>query len=94
MERTLITKFYPVKTKPEDNHKIVYNKDPSPCSYDLDGSFKSTQLLKPRFFIPKGKNICIAEEAAKRKKFVPPPGSYNLESAYKTMTKGASSGWK
>lgn len=93
-ERTHITRFNPVKTKPEDNKKIPENKFPSPVSYDVDGSFKSTQLIRPRFFIPKGKIISLAMQASKQKSFVPPPGSYNMDSAYDKITKGASSGWK
>jgi hypothetical protein len=67
---------------------------PEPGTYDVDGSFKSTQLLKPRFFIPKGKIVSLAVQASKQKSFVPPPGWYDIDNAFKVLTKGASKGWK
>lgn len=60
----------------------------------MDGSFKQSQLIKPRFFIPKGKIISLAVQASKQKSFVPPPGAYDIDKSYKIITKGASKGWK
>ena len=67
---------------------------PSPVSYEVDNSFKSTQLIKPRFFIPKGKIVSYPVEVSKRKSFIPSPGAYEIEKSYSMITKGASKGWK
>lgn len=60
----------------------------------MEGSFKQSQLLKPRFFIPKGKIVSLAVQESKKKSFVPAPGTYDIDRSYKVITKGASKGWK
>ena len=93
-ERSPTGKFLPLREDKETRSSIEKAKLPSPVSYNLDESFKLTQLIKPRFFIPKGGKISLPEEASKKKKFLPPPGHYEIEKAYNVITKGASKGWK
>lgn len=93
-ERARTARYYPLKEEKESNSQKEKAKSPSPVAYNMDESFKATQLIKPRFFIRKGNYVSLAEEASKKKKFVPPPGAYNHEKAYDAITKGASKGWK
>jgi hypothetical protein len=93
-ERARTARYYPLKEEKDTASAKEKAKSPSPVTYNMDESFKSTQLLKPRFFIRKGNYLSLAEETSKKKKFVPPPGAYNHEKAYEVITKGASKGWK
>jgi len=92
-ERTRTAKFLPI-SKGKDDDKSDSARGPSPITYDVDGSFKKSQLIKPRFFIPKGKIISLPVQASNQKKFVPPPGAYDIDKSYKVMTKGAAKGYK
>jgi Sperm-tail PG-rich repeat len=93
-ERTLTAKFFPMRQKPEGPKAKVPDLSPEPCTYDVDGSFKQSQLIRPRFFIPKGKIVSLSVQASKQKSFVPPPGSYDIDKGYDKITKGAAKGWK
>lgn len=83
-----------MREEKETRSSIEMAKLPSPVSYNLDESYKMTQLIKPRFFIPKGNRVSLFEEYSKKKKFVPPTGQYEIEKAYNVITLGASKGWK
>lgn len=86
--------MYPLKEDAEGKGSAEKEARPSPVSYNLEESFKSTQLIKPRFFIRKGNVPSYAVEASKRKSFIPAPGQYDIDKASSVMTKGASRGWK
>lgn len=87
-------RMYPLKDEKEGKESGEKEARPSPVSYNLEESFKSTQIIKPRFFIRKGTVPSYAVEASKRKSFVPAPGQYDIDKANSVMTKGASRGWK
>lgn len=93
-ERSPIPKMYAPKEDKETRAGEEKAKSPSPVSYNLEESFKSTQLIRPKFFIRKGNVPSYAVEASKRKSFVPAPGYYEIDKANSVMTKGASRGWK
>ncbi len=58
--------------------KIKKDNSPSPTSYDVDKSYKETQLVKPKFFISKSKILKFSDIAIKDKKGVPPVGHYDI----------------
>lgn len=93
-ERSPIARMYLLKEATESKASAEKAVQPSPVSYNLEESFKSTQLITPRFFIRKGTIASYAVEASKRKNFVPAPGHYDIDKANSIMTKGASKGWK
>lgn len=93
-ERSPVPRMYPLKEGTESKGSEEKEARPSPVTYNLEESFKSTQLIKPRFFIRKGNVPSYAVEASKRKSFVPPPGQYDIDKASSVITKGASKGWK
>jgi hypothetical protein len=93
-ERSPTGKFLPLREDKEMRSSVERAKLPSPVTYNLDESFKMSQLIKPRFFIPKGNRVSLPEEFSKKKKFVPPPGQYDIDKGYNAITKGASRGWK
>lgn len=86
--------MYPLKEETESKASPDREARPSPVTYNLEESFKSTQLIKPRFFIRKGTVPSYAVEVSKKKSFVPAPGQYDIDKASLFMTKGASKGWK
>ena len=95
MNRTITTRLFPTKDKPNAGRmKIPIDKNPAPGHYKVEDSFRSSQLTERVFLISKSKNVGVAELLANEKKFVPAVGSYNTESAYNYITKGASRGWK
>ena len=73
-DRSPTGKFLPLREDKETRSSIEKAKLPSPVTYNMDDSFKLSQLIKPRFFIPKGNRVSLPEEVSKKKKFVPPPG--------------------
>ncbi len=79
---------------PGDAAKIEKKDEPSPGSYDFDESFKKTQLPKRQVVISRSKILGFADYAVKIKGYVPGSGTYNPEAAYKSITLGASRGWK
>ena len=93
-DRSPTGKFLPMREDKETRSSVEKAKLPSPVSYNMDESFKMSQLIKPRFFIPKGNKVSLPEEYSKKKKFIPPPGQYEVDKAYNVITKGASRGWK
>lgn len=89
-----MTTITPTKVDPKKKYQIIKNDEPSPTSYDVDSSYKSTQVSKPKFFISKSKITMLSDKAAKDKSYVPGVGSYEFEKSYDRITKGASKGWK
>ena len=89
-ERSPVARFYAEREKP----KRKASPQPEPGTYDVEASFKKSQLFKTKFFLSKSKKISIAVQASKQKSFVPPPGVYDLDKSYKCMTKGAAKGYK
>ena len=55
-ERAPITRFYAEKEKP----KRKASPQPEPGTYDVEGSFKKSQLFKTKFFLSKTKRVSIA----------------------------------
>eukprot|EP00347_Sterkiella_histriomuscorum_P017488 403349166 len=93
-ERSPIVRMIAPKTKIGDNSKIIKNNDPSPVTYEVEKSYKSTQLNQNKFVISKSKILKFADQFAKDKKFVPGAGTYNPEKSFDKITLGASKGWK
>lgn len=93
-EKPLSLKLIPPKEKPSEQYKIKKNDSPSPVSYDAVKSYEATQMDKPRFFIPKSKDLKLTDIAVKQKSFVPGVGTYNFEKSLDKITKGVSKGWK
>jgi len=91
-ERSPVARFYPDKSKERPKRKS--SPQPEPGTYDVEGSFKKSQLFKTKFFLSKMKRVSIAVQASKQKSFVPPPGVYDLDRSYAVMTKGASKSYK
>ncbi len=60
--RSLTAKFFPLKTKESRGRPEI---SPEPGTYDAENSFKQSQLIKPRFFIPKGKIISLPVQVSK-----------------------------
>jgi len=79
--KSLATKFYK-SDKPISRIDVSKSNSPPPGSYDIEKSFKETQLQKPRFFISKGEILRFSDLAAKHKKQVPPPGAYDFDKSY------------
>ena len=64
-------------------------------AYNVELSFKNTQLTKPKFFISKEKVLKrLTDEAVKNKAWIPGAGHYNIEKAFDKSTRGAARGWK
>lgn len=85
-----IYKPIPVK-KPE---KV----DLSPCRYNMDDSYKASQLPKPKFYINRLPFDRFIDKAIKSKQWCPLPGKYDQEKGKlgtnSFVTKGFSKGWK
>ncbi len=82
----------PAKQKPSEMYKIKKNNDPSPCSYNPDESFKSSQLPKQTFFTSKQNRF--SDAMLLQKKGIPSVGTYDVDKATGRISKGVGKSWK
>ena len=68
------------KTKTNRFAKIQKIKDyPSPGDYDVNSSFRKTQIMNPIFKIPEQEYVKFTDAYAKNKKFLPGVGHYKQD---------------
>lgn len=75
----------------------VASKLISPVTYNHQESYMMTQAPKTKFFLGKGKNNSMVDQAIAKGKQTPGVGNYDLKSidkGYQKTTLGASRGWK
>lgn len=79
-------------------NKSTATKLISPVTYNMQESFKSTQTKRTQFYSSKGKNNSMVDQAIKRgKEYAVCSGYYDIDKinrGYKSITLGASRGWK
>ncbi|CDW81465.1 UNKNOWN [Stylonychia lemnae] len=93
-EKSPKVKMLPPKYTAKDISKIEKNDLPSPTTYNPNESFNQTQTRQSIVKIHKGTILKFIDNYAKSRKFVPGAGTYNPDSCYNLITKGASKGWK
>ncbi len=92
--KTPKVKIVAPKLGPGESAKIKKNDDPSPVSYDVEKSYKTSQIITSKFVISKSKFLKFADKMAKEKSFVPGAGTYNPEKSFELSTRGLAKGWK
>lgn len=81
---TPTAKYFPTPKDRFDSKKR--HESPPPGKYELEESFKKTQIRRLGSVISKSVIPSLSDVKMKQKKFVPGVGTYNFEKAYNNIS--------